>query len=319
MSSARADLYHFLAEAFCEPPGWLALAGRDWPLFAAANALIFDSPAARQAVLALLEVEAEPLEARRARYDAFFAGPGRPQVWSYESRALSGRLMGAETLDVEEWYRAAGLEIDGAELPDHISLELEFLAFLAGAGQIDFSQIERGFLERHAGRWLPALGRELQASADAVYAPLGQLLAGWLEEAEGRERTTQPERRPAARLPILPEGLHEACTLCGFCVQTCPLKALRIHEDEHTTHLELLRGQCVGCGKCLRVCEPGVLRMQAPGAEMRNQWVVLRESPRVRCARCGRPMVSAAEYQYVAARIGNPEWLKLCVECRGGF
>jgi TorA maturation chaperone TorD len=132
----RADLYHLLAEALAEPPEWLARAGREWPLYDLVVSLAPESDAAQGAVEALAEVRAEALAARRQRYTALFVGPGRPRVWLYESAFLNGRILGPETFAVERAYRAAGVEPIGAELPDHASLELAFLAQLAGMGQV---------------------------------------------------------------------------------------------------------------------------------------------------------------------------------------
>ena len=138
LNELRSNLYQFLAEALSEPPDWLALSGREWPLYEAALQLAPESEAARQAVVAMMEIGEEPLEQRQERYAALFAGPNRPLIWIYESGALSGRLFTEITLEVEQWYRAAGIEIVGAELPDHASLELAFLAHLSGAEQEEY-------------------------------------------------------------------------------------------------------------------------------------------------------------------------------------
>ena len=305
----------------------MALPGYDWPLLKAANQLAFDSDAARKAVLAMMEIDEDPVGARRAGYTALFGqvGPGgRPLLWTYEAGALSGRLFSEETLDVEQWYRLAGLDVEGMELPDHVSLELEFLSVLAGAEQLDFSRIELGFIQRHAGRWMPQLGRALQASGDPVYAPIGQLLADWIEEVihpHPPRSVSAQKKQGHLRLPILPAERLEECTLCGFCVQRCPIKALKMFEDAQTTNLLLSARQCVGCAKCVRVCDPGVLKMAevGQGLEVPAGWSTLRQSPRVTCQACGAPMVSQAEFDYVAARLGNPRWLKLCQNCRSGL
>jgi TorA maturation chaperone TorD len=148
----RADLYHALAEALAEPPDWLALPGDEWPLFESAARLAPSSEAARRAVASLARVRAESSAARHQRYAALFAGAGRPRFWLYESAHLSGRLLGPQTFAVERLYHAAGLESASAELPDHASTELAFLAYLAEQGA---DNIERGFITKHAGRWLP--------------------------------------------------------------------------------------------------------------------------------------------------------------------
>ena len=314
----RADLYHALAEALAEPPDWLAVPGRDWPLFESANGLAAASASARRAVQPLAEIRSEPLAVRRARYAGLFAGPSRPRFCQYESEALTGRVFGEAAAAVERHYQRAGLEVVGAELPDHASMELAFLAHVAEQGARD---LERDFISQHAGRWLPDLGRALARSGDEVYAPIGQLLAEWLEEcAGGREPDDRPDAARhaprATRLPVIAQA--GACSLCGFCAQVCPTHALAIHETARETLLALSPAECVGCNKCERVCETRALKMQPSAGERaaaRGQ-SVLRQSPRARCRGCDEPMVSQAELDFVIRQIGHPAWLDYCSDCR---
>jgi ferredoxin len=325
-NAPRSDLYHFLAEALSEPPDWLALSGREWPLYESAIHLAPESEAARKAVVAMMEIGDEPIEVRQDRYSTLFSSHGRPHLWIYESGALRGRLFTEDTLDVEQWYRMAGLDVLGVELPDHASLELEFLAYLSGVEQIDYSRIERGFLQRHAGRWLPDLGLAMVSSRDPVYAPIGQLLVNWMEEVSPRLHNPghplEKTLKPAKLLPALHLDRVEDCTLCGFCVQRCPVRALRILEDHQTTSLQISTNRCVSCGKCVRTCEPGVLVMEETLVSRNGVppgWDTLRQSPRISCQVCGTPLVSQAEYRYVSSRLGHPDWLKLCQGCRSGY
>lgn len=351
----KVGLYQALAEALAEPPPWLALAGREWPLTDLTTQLLPGSPA----VTALARVPAEPLAERRARYAALF-GPaaGPPRFWLYESAFLDGRVVGEATFAVAKCYAAAGLEVDGGELADHAALELAFLAYLVDQ---DDRLPYRRFLDEHALRWLPALGRGLAAAGDPIYAPIGQLLAEALDRfgvAEpGRLQPSIRNLRPAARAARLPAlAAPDSCTLCGFCVQSCPVAALTIAETATHTALLLLAGRCTGCGRCVRTCEawardlpsdplPG--RSPAPpapfptreggdgapllsgaGSEERSYpvgeggrggEVVLRLSERVVCRKCGAAMVSRAELDYVIKQIGHPAWLDYCPACRAAL
>jgi len=311
-------MYAALAEALAEPPTWLAGAGRDWPLFeVVVRAARTGSAAARRAVERLVAVQPESLQARRRRYRRLFAGPGRPALWLYESLQVEGRLLGPTTLAVQQIYRAAGLEVEGAELPDHASVELAFLAWLAeqeaaNPTQADeWRRLARRFIERHAGRWLPDLGRALVATEDPVYAPIGQLLTDWLSE----EQATSPRRQTGA-VARLPAVRAEACTLCGFCAQVCPTRALVVRETTTETGLLLTPNACVGCGKCKRVCDFGALRLEANPSDSTAP-ILLRTAPRAVCPGCGQPTISRAELEAVAARLGQwPRWLDYCLECR---
>ena len=324
MNESRANLYQALAEALAEPPEWLASQGTEWPLFEVVCNLAQESEAAQKAIPAMISVTEESPEQRQSRYAALFNGPNRPQIWIYESGALLGRLFSEITVEVEQWYRAAALNVVGSELPDHASLELSFLAHLAGAEQLEFSRFEKEFLDRHALRWLPALGRALASSGDMVYAPIGQLLTDWLDENNPHRpnHKTPKKIRPHRSNPEIQPEEVESCILCGFCSQTCPTGALVMRENEQLTSLQLSAQLCVGCGLCVRVCEPHVLRMleKIPARQERStEWVTLRNSARSVCTTCGKPLISQAELAYVAACLGDPTWLELCQDCRPGF
>jgi ferredoxin len=319
----RSELYQCLAEVLADPPDWLALPGRYWPIFEAASALAQKSPAAQEAALSMLAIDAEPMDARRNRYEQMFAMPGGFSIGMYESGALHGKLLSAPAFAVAGWYDQFGLAIHGAEMPDHASLELALLAFLSAGESEERARFETAFLDQHASRWLPWLGRQIAGLGDPVYAPLGRLLAAWVEEVS-RElgvpgfAVQPPLRRPRAnhRLPAITR--QEDCTLCSFCVPACPVNALAIHENASTTVLVLAQEACIGCGKCERACPRSVLKMQAAAGnptEPRSSQV-LRQSERAICRKCGTPMISQAELAYVAECLEHPDWLAYCPDCR---
>jgi TorA maturation chaperone TorD len=101
--------------------------------------------------------------------------------------------------DIAGFYRAFGLTTARAvpERPDHVSLELEFMALLsmnkrlaleAESGDrssleaIDVcEQAERAFLRDHLAWWLPSFCTGLRRKAgDGLYAAAGRILAAWL-------------------------------------------------------------------------------------------------------------------------------------------
>ena len=314
----RAELYHALAEVLVTPPSWMAQAGVAWPLYAVVRDLRPFSPAAQQAIESLVDIQPETDLARQRRYEAVFMGNGRPRVWLYESMRLNGRLLGPETQKLAFLYQAAGLQMVGSELPDHASMELSFLAYVAQMQADDpgnrrrWQKLERDFIKKHAGRWLPDVGRALARSGDEVYVPIGKLLVGWLEEA------LQPPRRQKAAVRLPNIQTEADCTLCGFCVQVCPTKALTIYETERETSLLLSAPACIGCSKCECICDPQAMKTAlVEGATPSSQKItVLRRSPRAICWGCERPLVSQAELTYVAAQLGQPTWLNYCLGCR---
>jgi len=317
--NARAYLYHFLAEALDDPPDWLAQPGAKWPLHECAAQIARGSPAAQKAVLQMQEIPAESLASRRKRYRTMLSGAGgRPQVWLYESIHRSGRLAGPETFAVAQIYKSAGLVSQTEELPDHASMELAFLAYLVTCEEDETNRSparlsrERRFLQQHAGDWLVDAGRQMVRSGDPVYGPIGCLLAEWvLENSRSDFRSRQD-----VRLPALIET--EKCTLCGFCAQVCPTKALVIRETDQETGVFMMSAGCIGCGKCAKICVPRALRMVESRSESEGtrEWQLLFSSPRVKCTICNVPMISEAEMCYMQTVLGQTEWLGQCLDCR---
>jgi TorA maturation chaperone TorD/ferredoxin len=314
--ASRAALYQALAEMLTADgsPDWMAGPGITWPLYQAAQSLAPSSASARLAKQALAAIPSRTAAALRESHRDLFARSSPPYFSMYESAWISGRLLGPETLEVERLYRAVGLEPEGSELPDHASVELAFLAYLAGGGsQTEIA--EREFIRQHAGRWLPSFGRGLARSGDRAYAAVGQPLIGWLGEA--RCHPVQ-RRRAGCGQPSIP--FFDDCTLCGFCVQACPARALEIIESKTETALRLFPSLCMGCGRCERACEFKALRMEVPpivsDGPSEKDAVILRLSLRAYCPSCGNATVSRAELDFVRDQLDNPTWLENCLDCR---
>ncbi|MFQ5408480.1 MAG: molecular chaperone TorD family protein, partial [Anaerolineales bacterium] len=268
---------------------WLAAPGRKWPLYTLAVQLAGRQPtdALIQAVVALAELPAASSAARRAEYTTLFGGTGRAPIWLYESQHCDGRLPGPSTFVVRALYQQAGLEIEGAELPDHAALELEFLSFLAEqeARRPEESRSWRAarrlFVKRHAERWLPQVGRALQAAPFPAWSAIGCMLEALLA-------LPSTPRRASTRAPGLPDIDDVVqCNLCGFCIQVCPTRALQMREDPSMTALWLQPELCVRCRKCVRVCETHALSMNREPAKAAS--IPLRTSPRAVCPGCGEP------------------------------
>lgn len=315
---ALAALYQTLAESLSVPDECLAQAGQHWPLYQAALQLSGElaHPPLQRALVEMALIPPEGLKQWRARHQALLtASTGRP-LPIYESLALEGRLHGAATLRVWTHYQAAGLAINGAELPDHASIELAFLAYLtqqelqASTERHLWRKARREFVKQHAGQWLPALGRTIARSSDGFYRPVGLLLTAVLqaELATPRKQAVTGERR----LPRLIE--EQSCSLCSFCVQVCPTGAMRVQESHDTTSLLVNDTQCVSCDRCVHICPTNALQTGESTPE--HNLRLLFQSQRAHCPGCGSPTVSQAEIQAVAEQIGNPRWLDYCNDCR---
>lgn len=85
-----------------------------------------------------------------------FEGPGQPLAPPYGSYYLNGkRLMGPEAIAVREIYIASQM-LPNAELhqpPDHLALELSFLAALAADPKTDTVYQMRHFIAEHIFPW----------------------------------------------------------------------------------------------------------------------------------------------------------------------
>ncbi|HWP48024.1 MAG TPA: molecular chaperone TorD family protein [Candidatus Limnocylindrales bacterium] len=154
----------------------------------------------------MLTLESFTLEARertrsaiymelQAEYTRLFVGPGPPLVPPYESiyREAGYMVMGETTLSVLKAYEEAGrvLSSDLKDLPDHVAVELEFLALLCEeeaalwqreetliAGVI---QVEQSFLARHLLQWVPTFTKKVsETSSSFFYRGLAQVTVGYL-------------------------------------------------------------------------------------------------------------------------------------------
>lgn len=324
-TASLSSLYGFLAEALADTtgvsaPSWLARAGREWPLFEPAMRLseASPSPLLAKAVNNLSDLPEASLHDSLATWKKLLTGNGHSPLAAYESLYRNGRLLGPVMFLVKTEYQSAGLEVEGPELPDHIAIELEFLSFLTeheakkGRSTRRWGQVRRRFIKNHAAQWMPGFGQQLVSTNDPVWTALGQLLEAVI---------TLPETRPSSRhregLPVIHET--NRCSLCGFCVQVCPVRALYIGENAEATTLILLPDLCIQCRKCEQICGEETLVLEKSGLSVEP--IILRQSPRVVCPGCNQVTVSEAELLAVATRLGeHPQWLDYCMECRGrGF
>jgi TorA maturation chaperone TorD len=97
-------------------------------------------------------------------YNRLFVGPGHVPCPPYESvyrkdRPLMerGLVMGPSVADVKAMYLKGGLEISKnfRDLPDHMSVELEFMAYLCSteSSSEKLVDLEREFFNKHIRVW----------------------------------------------------------------------------------------------------------------------------------------------------------------------
>jgi TorA maturation chaperone TorD len=122
-------------------------------------------------------------------------------------------------LQLQQTYRRAGLTLAPSfgERPDHVSVELEFMAHLCFAETAawqngEFATLQRcleregTFLTLHLGRWIGALARDISAqSAEPLYCRLAEAVTALV--VHDRDLTWAVWRAVQHRLPIPPTNL----------------------------------------------------------------------------------------------------------------
>jgi len=114
-------------------------------------------------------------------YAKLFVGPYELKAPPYGSVYLDEgkRVWGDSTMEVAAMYKKAGLSIDDdfKELPDHISVEFEFMYYLIykeieALGKSEFGKAsafnekQKVFLERFLKSWVPIFCSQLRDSTD---------------------------------------------------------------------------------------------------------------------------------------------------------
>ncbi len=143
--------------------------------------------------------EAELVEELAVEYTRLFIGPG-PHVSPHESVHKEvdgggrGSLWGEDTVRVKKFIETAGLEYepDYTGIPDHVSVELEFLQKLADRESTAWSEgdtegalycrkIEKMFLEDHLSKWVPRFCDKVMAQAELpFFGKMAKLTKGFI-------------------------------------------------------------------------------------------------------------------------------------------
>ena len=175
-SISMAEIYRFLAQSMRYPsPEWMQddyfsvletfLAGLGW-----------DTEA--QALRRSISKNFDWLEPLQVEHTRLFVN-AIPSVIAppYGSVYLSadGMLYGPTAEKAKAFYREQGFDLVGeADIPDHLTFELEFLALLAEEGK---SEEEERFLAQHFRPWFPKFqARILQEGRHPFYGVLVNLI-----------------------------------------------------------------------------------------------------------------------------------------------
>ncbi len=196
LASAAADrgnLYRFLAAVFRQPLSSRMLQEIRSPSFVEAMAA-----AGAELDTGFLEApDARLLEELAVDFTQLFHGP-RGHITPYESVQTArdgGELNGKAARLVRDSIEASGLRVDPAagQLPDHISVELEFMSEMAReeagawekcdlAGAQDCLVRQSEFMKAHLHQWVPEFCDKMrQKASTGFYREIADLLAGLVE------------------------------------------------------------------------------------------------------------------------------------------
>lgn len=169
----RAAVYGFLAKAFRYPEAG-AFEGGSGPwherLSSAASSLPYGVSVSTGELQAPADLEAAQVEYTRL----FDIGPFGPPCPLNEGHYARDRLRTME--EVLRFYDFFGLRFqpETGLLPDHLSVEFEFMEALAGepeTGSESAISAQQDFLERHLCSWLPALHQACLQHAELPFYP----------------------------------------------------------------------------------------------------------------------------------------------------
>ena len=273
-------------------------------------------------------------------FTRLFLGPGRPVAYPFESVYREGRTMGDTTLDVRRRLAGEGLAPGDQTLPDHVGIELAFMAHLVsreglawddgdGDRARDCLSRQESFLHDHLVTWLPQFcHRVLVGRPHAHYADVARRAETFVTSDAARVQAWLGDGVGAAAGVVARQEWWDAtvgrgCTLCDICVQVCrpgALKRVR-HAERRVVILQFEAALCDGCAACQRWCPEmaiSVDRIQdgepPPGGE-------LARSAMLACPRCGRFHAPAAMVAKVQAQMGTAneallQRLALCHGCK---
>jgi TorA maturation chaperone TorD len=248
---ARECLYRFLAAVAGGPDssGWCQALDATTQELALAAAERLGSGTAHESMLHARDkadpVESEvtrlvdglhaPTDALRAEYDRVFGLVVPKECPPYETEYYPTQETFARSqqlADIAGFYRAFGIEpaLSSPERPDHLALELEFMAFLllkkrqalATAGvdpeaaeQADIcDRAQRDFFCDHLAWWVPTFAAGLRRKAGGGYHDaLAGALAAWIPD-ECRRLGIDAVLRPGRPEPIEEPEEQSGCGAC---------------------------------------------------------------------------------------------------------
>lgn len=182
---ARAPLYDLLARLYTYPLDDAALEAIVALRLENASTALSDALAVMQARIAAAPDRAAFVGALNVEATRLFEGPGQPAAPPFASFYLNDRqLMGPAALAVRRAYLSRNLRPrdDGRVPPDHLALELGFMALMAREDTAHGLTDSAVFLREHLLTWVPRWSAAVvAASAHPFFVGLANLTCAVLE------------------------------------------------------------------------------------------------------------------------------------------
>jgi len=155
----------------------------------------------------------------------------------------------------------------------------------------------------------PAIERIRRNIIGLLYrrAPNSEFMRQWYDRYQ----------EPQFRLSL---DVEESCILCRLCVKACEemgssaiAAVFRGTEKRIGTPYDDAATACIGCGACAQICPTRAIVM-TESEDRRIIWN--KDFTLVRCQRCGQPVGTPEQLEYIASKSGLPLEIELCQECR---
>jgi putative dimethyl sulfoxide reductase chaperone len=184
IAGARSNLYRFFGGFYADAPSEESIANMTSDEFVAEMVTLFGKRATEPLVRFAEKYEPQGYEDLTNEFSQLFVVPLEQQyVTPYESVYLTGLMVKEPHFKVKTAYKKAGVEFTpdkAATLEDHISAELNFMAYLSeeeskawSAGDktqaMDLLNRQVSFLEEHLTLWVHELCRKIE---DLASVPL---------------------------------------------------------------------------------------------------------------------------------------------------
>jgi TorA maturation chaperone TorD len=177
LENLRQETYQLLASCYAIPDE--ELPERKMSLMSVVGQVFSDLSSSTS-----IEVYDTSLETLRIDHSKLFIGPFKLLAPPYGSVYLDGQrqVMGASTIEVQNRYQEAGLELakNFREAPDHIAAELEFMYFLIYREiealessdlqtALHYLKFQGAFLQDHLGAWIAAFAFNVEENAETEF------------------------------------------------------------------------------------------------------------------------------------------------------